>query len=173
MVEKIMSAIQEVPVLICSKSISLLEEDEAWAQENDPDFYKRLCGLSQELEMGRIIPFLKFAETINAYQDAAKVSREKGMYQGYDVVDFLIFGKLKQTENDIYLYFSSMKIGSNSLSFYDYIKDDMNLQYSRLCEEYREKKKRNGEIITYEGWIAAKTELEAYEQMAKIINEVI
>lgn len=171
--EKIMSVIQEVPVLICSRSISLLKEDEAWAQENEPDFYKRLCEMSQELKTGSIIPFIKFVATINAYQDAAKVCREKGLYQGYDVVDFLIFGKAKQTENDIYLYFSSMKIGSSSQCFYDYIKDDLNLQYRRLCEEYGEMRKRNGEAVTYEGRAAAERELESYEQMAEIINEVI
>ena len=163
----ILSQIQHVPVLICNRCISMPYDDELRIKENNAEQYEKLCDSNRLLRIGKIIPFRKFCETVDAYQNAVKECRSKGTYQGYDVIDFLVWGK---TRHDIYVYFSSIKTGEKYLPAYDYIKSDMNLQYGRLYEEYTQRRKRNGEKITDDGRILAGAEMDYYIQMTKAIN---
>ncbi len=163
--QRIISLLPYVPVLICNSCISMLQGDA-------PDSCEKLSATNCILKKGKIVPFRQFCEAIDAYQDVVYTQKDNGLYQGFDIIDFLIFGENDHTK-DIYIYFSSRKIGGKYQMMYDCIKEDMNRQYARLYEEYRQRRKKKGGKITSEGRADAKQEMDCYIQIVDCINKAV
>lgn len=172
MAEKIKTMLPSTPVLICSSCITMPGEDERRIKEKEPQLYEKLYSIDYALKKGKIIPFRVFCEAVDVYQDMVWEKKERGVFEGADIMDFLIFGQVEHTQ-EIYVYFSSIKIGDKHQCMYDRLTEDMNRQYGRLYEEYRQGGKRSKGYLTSEERFAAKKEMGCYERMVEIINKVV
>lgn len=170
---RIIEIMQYAPVLICNRCISMLQDNEKYMKEKKPDIYQEVMKNNRLLKKGEIIPFKMFVETVNAYQKAVVNSRSAGCYEGYDTIDYMIFGSVPGAEDVIYMYFSSFQTRGEYQSVYGAIKRDMNFQYQRLYEEYTGRRKRNAENINNVGKIKVRDEMDSYIQVVKAINAAL
>lgn len=171
----IMKNIDYAPVLICNKAISIFSEDEKALKESNAEMLKNLNRLNKIIRRNNVVPLKVLNEAVMQYNRAATFMKGKGeeYYKGTDILKITLYGKhTNDNGENLYAYYTEVKIGADCLGLIDHMKKDMNSQYERLLNEYSQQK-RNNEPITDTGRKNAKNEMQYYYAISQAINNAL